>query len=69
MKCPLTSSSQSPSFGGEIAHAEWRDVQRPGAYDLNMSTDTEIISRKLFSVEEFQRISDAGIFPRKVDSN
>jgi len=28
-----------------------------------MSTDTEIISRKLFSVEEFQRISDAGIFP------
>jgi Uma2 family endonuclease len=30
---------------------------------LKMSTDTEIISRKLFSVEEFQRISDAGIFP------
>jgi Uma2 family endonuclease len=28
-----------------------------------MSNDTEIISRKLFSVEEFQRISDAGIFP------
>jgi Uma2 family endonuclease len=28
-----------------------------------MSTDTKIISRKLFSVEEFQRISDAGIFP------
>jgi Uma2 family endonuclease len=28
-----------------------------------MSTDTEIISRKLFSVEEFQRISEAGIFP------
>jgi Uma2 family endonuclease len=28
-----------------------------------MSADTEIISRKLFSVEEFQRISDAGIFP------
>jgi Uma2 family endonuclease len=28
-----------------------------------MSTDAEIISRKLFSVEEFQRIADAGIFP------
>jgi len=28
-----------------------------------MSADTEIISRKLFSVQEFQRISDAGIFP------
>lgn len=30
---------------------------------MSMSTDTELISRKLFSVEEFQRISDAGIFP------
>ena len=30
---------------------------------MNMSADTEIISRKLFSVQEFQRISDAGIFP------
>ena len=30
---------------------------------MRMSTDTEIISRKLFSVEEFQRISEAGIFP------
>jgi len=50
-------------LGYEIAHLEWRDVLKPGAYDLNMSADTEIISRKLFSVQEFQRISDAGIFP------
>jgi Uma2 family endonuclease len=28
-----------------------------------MSTDTEIVSRKLFTVEEFQRICDRGIFP------
>lgn len=41
---------------------ERRDVRRQGEYDLRMSTDTEIISRKLFTVEEFQRICEAGIF-------
>jgi Uma2 family endonuclease len=33
-----------------------------GAYDLSMSTEIEI-TKKLFTVEEFQRICDAGIFP------
>src|SRR5438876_6555513 len=41
------------------------DVHRQGEYNLSMSTetDTDIVSKKLFTVEEFQRISDVGIFP------
>ena len=36
------------------------DWQGSGAYDVSMSTDTEmdLVTRKLFTVEEFQRISD-----------
>jgi Uma2 family endonuclease len=42
---------------------ERRDVRWQGEYDLRMSTDTEIISRKLFTVDEFQKICDMDIFP------
>jgi len=32
-----------------------------GAYDLDMSTET--VTKKLFTIDEFQLIEDAGIFP------
>ena len=37
------------------------DALRAGEYDLSMSTDIDV-TRKLFTVEEFQRICDVGIF-------
>src|SRR5205814_6562769 len=42
----------------------WNAVHRSGEYDVSMSIDNDIVTRKLFTVEEFQRISeDIDIFP------